>query len=259
MIENDYVYLTPSGLLDDPFECITDIDLSKILEDDNKTKDMMEYIVDIIFSHLHSDKIDREYLINLIDECTVDNNINNEVLKTKLDEYSELSLEQKHLFYNVMIKFQNTITTMTEDESLKNLFKVLMQSKEKIGICSFTTKRDNKPMWSLYSNKYKGYCVEYETPMTNDVIPNLCPLIYTNDYETNIVIIMVKFGLETIIRFISSGQIATNMRCLTEPLCTKDTDWEYQDEWRLIGDAKTKVAPFKIKNIRLGYDVSLRK
>lgn len=258
MINNNYVYLTPSGMLDDPFDCLTDIDLSKIIEGDNKTltKEMMEYIVDIVFSHPHSNKVDKEYFINLIDECTVDGKIDNKSLEAKLDDYPELSLEQKNLFYGVMVNFQNTISTMTEDESLKNLFKVLMQSKEKIGVCSFTTKRDNKPMWSLYSNKYKGYCVEYETPMTKDVIPNLCPVIYTNDSETNIVKIMVKFGLETIIRFISSGQIKTNMGCFTELLCTKDTDWEYQDEWRLIGDAKTKVVPFKIKNIYLGYDVS---
>lgn len=258
MIENDYVYLAPSGMLDDPFDCLTDIDLSKIIENDNKTltKEMMEYIIDIVFSHPHSDKVDRKYFINLIDECTVDGNIDNKALCVKLDEYKELSLEQKNLFYNVMINFQNTIATMTEDEALKDLFKVLMQSKDKIGICSFTTKRDNKPMWSLYSNKYTGYCIEYETPMTKDVIPNLCPVIYSNDSETNIVKIMVKFGLETIIRFVSSGQIKTNMGCITELLCTKDTEWEYQDEWRLIGDAKTKVAPFKIKNIYLGYAVS---
>ena len=36
---------------------------------------------------------------------------------------------------------------------------------------------------------------------------------------------------------------------------SKDSDWEYQDEWRLIGDANTKLKPFKIKAIYLGFDV----
>lgn len=122
MIENDYVYLTPSGMLDDPFDCSTNIDLSKIFENDNKTlsEEMMEYIINTVFSHSHSDKVDSKYLINLINKCTIDGNINDKLLYKKLAEYQELPLKQKKLFYNVMINFQNTMTTMSEDGAQKN-------------------------------------------------------------------------------------------------------------------------------------------
>lgn len=116
MIENEYVYLAPAGVLDDPFDCLTNIDLENI-----------------------------------------------------------------------------------NDANSFNL------SKEKVGVCSFTTKRDNKPMWSLYADTYKGYCIEYET------LQNICPVIYTKEFDNNIIKTMVKFSLKTIIRFISSGQIKTEM------------------------------------------------
>lgn len=258
MIKNEYVYLAPASSLDDPFDCLTSIDLENIYDANsfNLSKEMMEYIVDVIFSHHHSGEIEKQKMLKMIEESTVDGMICNDVLMKELDKNNALTDEQKHIFLNTMINIQNTMSTLTEDDNLKNLFMVLMQSKEKVGVCSFTTKRDNKPMWSLYADTYKGYCIEYETPFTRDILPNLCPVIYTKEFDDNIIKKMGKFSLETIIRFISSGQIKTEIGCFTELTCTKDSDWGYQDEWRLIGDANSKAKPFKIKNIYLGFDVS---
>ena len=258
MIENDYVFLAPSGVLDDPFDCLTEIEMDTIFEKDHKTltNEMMEFIVDVVFNHSHSGNINKQQMLTMIDDCTVDGEINHEILKSKLDVFGDMTLEQKDLMLNVMINFQNVMREITDDEALKNLYGVFIQAKEKVGVCSFTTKRDNKVMWSLYADTYKGYCIEYDTPMTKDVIPNLCPVIYSRDFNNNIVKATVQFGIETIIRFVSNGKIKTNMGCFTELLCTKDPDWEYQDEWRLLGDAKSKGYPFKVKNIYLGFNVT---
>lgn len=258
MIENEYVYLAPAGSLDDPFDCLTNIDLDSVYDADsfNLSKEMMEYIIDVVFSHPHSGELDKSRILEMLEESTVDGKISNDTLRKELDKNDSLTNEQKHIFLNAMINFQNTIATITDDDNLKKLFIVLMQSKEKVGVCSFTTKRDNKPMWSLYADTYKGYCIEYETPFNKDILPNLCPVIYTKDFDNNIIKMMIKFTLETIIRFATNGQMKTEMGCFAELTCTKDSDWEYQDEWRLVGDANSKAKPFKIKNIYLGFDVS---
>lgn len=258
MIENEYVYLAPAGVLDDPFDCLTNIDLKSIYNANsfNLSKEMIAFIVDVVFSHLHSGELDKSIMLKMIEDSTADGIINNDVLKNELDKNNALSIEQKHIFLNVMINFQNTIATITEDDNLKNLFMLLMQSKEKVGVCSFTTKRDSKPMWSLYADTYKGYCIEYETPFTKDILPNLCPVIYTKEFDNNIIKTIVKFSLETIIRSITNGQMRTDVSCFAALTCTKDTDWEYQDEWRLIGEPKSKAKSFKIKNIYLGFDIS---
>lgn len=54
----------------------------------------------------------------------------------------------------------------------------------------------------------------------------------------------------------SDGKMSTNIGCFTQLLCTKDSDWSSQDEWRLIGKANKKCRPMKIKSIYLGFDVS---
>lgn len=258
MIENDYVFLAPAGSLDDPFDCLTNIDLENVYDENsfNLSNEMMEYIVDIIFSHPHSGDINKQQMIEMINDSTIDGKVSNKLIKEELDRNQTLNNEQKHLFLNSMINFQNTIASISKDESLKKLFLVLMQSKEKVGVCSFTTKRDNKPMWSLYADTYKGYCIEYETPLSKDILPNLCPVIYTKEFDNNIVKTMIKFSLETIIRFVTSGQMTTDMGCFAQLTCTKDSDWEYQDEWRIVGDANSKVKPLKIKSVYLGFDVS---
>lgn len=258
MIENEYVFLAPAGTLDDPFDCLTNIDLKGIYDanSSNLSSEMMEFIVDTVFSHPHTGELDKPKMLNMIEDSIVDGKIDNGILKNELDKNNSLSNEQRHIFLNTMVNFQNTIATITEDDNLKNLFMVLMQSKEKVGVCSFTTKRDNKPMWSLYADTYKGYCIEYETSFTKDILPNLCPVIYTKEFDNSIIKMMVKFSLEAIIRFATNGQMKTDIGCFAELTCTKDSDWEYQDEWRLVGEAKSKAKPLKIKNIYLGFDVS---
>lgn len=258
MIENEYVYLAPAGSLDDPFNCLTNIDLDGIYDANsfNLSIKMMRFIADVVFSHPHSGELDKARMIEMLDESTVNGKICNDILKRELYKNYTLTNEQKNIFLNAMINFQNTIATITEDDSLKNLLILLMQSKEKVGVCPFTTNRDNNPMWSLYSDTYKGYCIEYETPFTKDILQNLYQVIYTKDFDNNIIKIMVKFSLETIIRFATNGKMKTDMSCFSEITCTKDSDWEYQYEWRLVGDAKSKAKLFKIKNIYLGLDVS---
>ena len=258
MIENDYVFLAPAGSLDDPFDCLTNIDLKNIYDKDsfNLSNEMMEYIVDVIFKHPHEGNINKQQMIEMIKDSTVNGKVSSDLIKRELDKNNTLNDEQKHLFLNAMINFQTTIESLSEDQNLKNLFLVLIQSKEKVGVCSFTTKRDNKPMWSLYADTYKGYCIEYETPFTKDILPNLCPVIYTKEFDNNIIKTMIRFSLETIIRFVTSGQMTTDLGCFAQLTCTKDSDWEYQDEWRIVGDANTRVKPLKIKGIYLGFDVS---
>lgn len=258
MLENDYVYMTPAGMLDDPYDCLPDANMDDIFESDHKTltKGMMGYLVDIVFAHPHSKEIDKEEILRLIDECTVGGVIKKQILEKRLDDFGALTVEQKDLFFNVMINFQNTMDTMASDESLKGLYRLFLSAKERVGICSLTTKRDNKPMWSLYADLYKGYCVEYKIPMKKEIIDNLCPVIYSDQIDNNIVKATVKFAIETIIRFMSDGKMKTNMGCFTELLCSKDKDWEYQDEWRIIGTAGLKARGLIIKNIYLGFDVS---
>lgn len=126
------------------------------------------------------------------------------------------------------------------------MIQILKDSKKKIGVCSLTTKRDNKPMWSLYSDIYKGYCIEYEALDTEKLLQYLYPVIYTENIDNNLIKIIPKFIVETIIRFVSKGK-EKNLGCINELLCSKNSDWSYQDEWRLVGNAESKLKYLKLK------------
>ena len=257
MIENDYVFLAPAGSLDDPFDCLTNINLEKVFEGDsqNLSDEMLEYIIDDVFSHSNSCDIDKSDMIRMINESTVDGKLSGDLLKNELDKRLTLNNEQKHLFLNTMINLQPVSSSMLKDENIKNSFLPFVKPKETIGVCSLTTKRDNKPMWSLYADTYKGYCVEYEIPFSTKIISELYPVIYTRENDNNILKMIIKFFIEGIIRNVTDGYVPTDMGCLFQLLCTKDPDWEYQDEWRIIGNVNSKVNSLKIKSIYLGFNV----
>lgn len=258
MLDNNYVYLSKAGDLDDPFDCLTNTNFDEIYEKDsfNLSEKMMNFIIDIVLKYTPKDGIDRKQILEMIDRSTVDGKVDNTIWMSELDEANKLSNEQKNVLLNVFTNFDPVITDITSDDRLKGLIKNLIKSKNTVGVCSLTTKRDNKVMWSHYADVYKGYCIEYEIPQIDEVINNLCPVVYTRKFDNNITKKIVEFVLENIIRQISGGEIITNIGCFTELTCTKDTDWCYQDEWRLIGDANTKCNKLKIKAIYLGFDIS---
>ena len=257
MIDNNYVYLTPAGKLDDPFDCLTNTSFDDIYEEDsfNLSKSMMNFIIDVVMKYCHQE-FNRNEILKMIDRCTVNGKVDNQILVKELDSIQKLSNTQKDVLLNTFLNFDNVLTEITNDDRLKNLIKNLVKSKETVGICSLTTKRDNKVMWSHYGDVYKGCCIEYEIPKVNQIIDNLCPVVYTRKFDNNISKKIVEFALENIVRQITSGQVITNIGCFTELTCTKDSDWLYQDEWRLIGDAKGRCNLLKIKSIYLGFDVN---
>lgn len=258
MIEKNYIYLTPASNLDDPFDCLTDIKIDELYDKDKSIllPDFIEYIVDIIIKHQRYDKFAKEKLINLINKSIVNEKIDNEKLLIALSEDETLSEQDQNLLYQTIINIENIMKTVLNGNELKKILKILAQSKERIGIYSLTTKNDNKPMWSLYADVYKGCCIEYDIPLKTKVIKDLCPVIYTNEVENNTVKVVLEFVIEVVVRTITNGNVPTNLGCIMNTICTKDIAWEYQDEWRIIGNPKVKTDIIKIKNIYLGCNVS---
>lgn len=238
MIENDYVFLAPAGSLDDPFDCLTNINLEELFEGDSPklSDEMLGSIIDDVLSHSNSCDIDKSDMIRMVNDNTVDGKLSGDLLKNELDKNLTMNNEQKQLLLNTMNNLQTMCDSILNDDNLKNLFSLLMKSKEKIGVCSLTTKRDNKPMWSLYADAYKGYCIEYEIPFSTNVLSGLYPVIYTKEFDNNILKKIIKFFIEGIIRNVTDGYVPTDMGCVFQLLCTKNPGWgvsrRMEDNWR---------------------------
>lgn len=257
MLNNKYVYLSPAESLDDPFDCLTNIDLDRIFEKDHTTlsKYAIEYMVDAILKHLNSASIDKNELIRIIYFSSKNGDVDCKILNDELQKISFLNDREKALFSSVLSNLNNVISSLIEGNDLKNLFKLLIDSKRSIGVCSLTTKRDNKVMWSIYSNTYKGYCVEYEQITDTNILNCLKPVIYTKKLNKDLMLAVFEFIIEAIIRYLTSGIIPTSIGALYELLCTKDSDWSYQYEWRIISNAKDRKT-MTAKAVYLGFDVS---
>lgn len=164
MLENEYVYLAPAGNLDDPFDCLTNINLERVYKKGTFTlsNNIVSRIIDAVSSHMNSKSIDKRDLIRIFNACSKGESIDKKLLGDELFKVGYLTKYEKNIFYEVIINFPFVINALTETDDLKKLFVQLKNAKNTIGACSLTTKRDNKVMWSLYGNTYKGYCVEYE-------------------------------------------------------------------------------------------------
>lgn len=103
---------------------------------------------------------------------------------------------------------------------------------DKYYITCFSTSADNALMWAHYSNKHKGFCVEYDLSKTkdNDFLINLHPVIYSNT-RASIPPSLFDFTDTNNIKISSSNQSTSDLLCA---MLTKSDVWKYEDEWRLL-------------------------
>lgn len=256
MLEKEYVYLAPATELDDPFDCLTSISLERVCKKDTfeLSDETVDVIIDTISSHFKNKAIDKKEMVGIFNACSKGERIDKKLLSDELCKITYLTKDEKNIFYQTIINFPNVINELTEDDNLKNLFALLNDSRNSVGVCALTTKKDNKVMWSLYGDTYKGYCVEYEEIKDAKILKCLKPVIYSKRLDKDIIRAMIKFSIEASLRFISCGRLTTNIGIFDELTCSKDSDWAFQDEWRIVGTSKTCVK-LKTKAIYLGFDV----
>lgn len=122
------------------------------------------------------------------------------------------------------------------NDSLYSLFK----------ICCLCTSFKNKLMWSHYADSHKGICIEYDFADCSTNEPQPMPVYYTKTRP--------KFPWRVAIEQSPEAQGEATIHFM-KALLTKDETWSYENEWRLIIQAKVgidKVPAPPIKCIYLG-------
>ena len=102
-----------------------------------------------------------------------------------------------------------------------------------------------------YANKSTGYCVEYDMTEYKNLYA-LYPVVYQDDRETDIASNVLAAFIGEMIFGISSGQIQADRSQYVRMFLTKDTKWAYQEEWRLLGDARERIEAPPIRAITVG-------
>ena len=258
MLENDYIFLCPAEKEDDETECLTTTNLNEMIDSD-------------------SGNLSKEYLnkmIGLIKPSTSDNNY--KIAKDKIFEIAEREGTNPIIFnkdfaaelkkkahegvdIDPIVKVINSIPEMLNKPEISKVlepaFKLALDARNKIGICSFAERNDINYMWKNYAQDSSGYCIEYD--LTDyELVRNVLPVIYMDDRETNIIIQFTGTMLGLFISGISKGLIPADTSHFIRLFLTKYKKWEYQQEWRYLGTANEKPKAPKIKNIYLGKNVS---
>ena len=157
------------------------------------------------------------------------------------------------------VNWMANIPEMIDDPNFRPQFETLimagLEAREKMGVCSLADSPNNEELWKNYAKDSTGYCVEYEM---NDYEYNnlLFPVDYVEERQTNLVVQLVKSFIGHMITQFSNNQLQADESSYLRLFTTKNKIWDYQNEWRLLGDANTKLKAPKIKTIYLGKNVS---
>lgn len=256
MIKDNYVYLTPVKGLDDPFDCFNDFTIDDLYN--KKTGKITKKALDVIISFVYSfcDKTrSKEEMKKIVYDCMTENGIDYEKAPKIVTQNGNIKTVEIEPFFIALNSFEENLKNVFDSSQMDGFAKSAYSPGDAVGVFSLSENRDNKVMWSLYGKNYEGYCIEYEIPRINDVINNLCPVIYTKKNNNRYIEKMLEYTLSALMRAITGGKVKGNLGAAMELFCTKDKDWSFQDEWRLIGSARDHCGLLKIKAIYLGFKV----
>lgn len=256
MIDDGYVYLAPVKGLDDPFDCLSDFTINDFYNE--KTHKITPKAVDFIIKLVCPKGIQNlsaKDVKKLALQCIKEDGIDYDKVPKIVTSNGVLTRTEVEPLFVVLNTFNENFERVIESAKLDGFAKSAMYPGDRVGICSFSEKRDNKVMWSLYGKNYEGYCIEYDIPKRQEITPNLCPVIYTKRNNNRFIEKMIEYAMGAFMRAVTDGHLTGNIGASMELFCTKDTDWSYQAEWRLIANVGGKCRFLNIKAIYLGFKV----
>lgn len=253
MLENNYVFLCKVSNLDDKSECDVSLDIYRLFDlyTNNAKKECINQIISKLIPY--TSKENYEIIKNKI-YSILDNNGN--VKKNYMLDLS-FEIEEKcpgidvASFVNWIINIPEKIDNSDIKSKIDKFIEVGIQAKEKLGICSLCDSFEIDELWTNYADHDSGYCIEYDVS-DYDMNEWIFPVVYTDDRKNNLVEVLVEKFINQCINFFSNGEMKTDQTQYLRLFLTKNTEWNYQNEWRLIGDANYKMRAPKITKIIVG-------
>lgn len=258
MLDNDYIFLCPAEKEDDETECLTTTNLNEML--DPKTGNLSKKYLNKIVSLIKPSSTDKNYEIakDKVFEIA-DKEGTNPIIFNKDFAIELKKMAPEGTDVGPIIKAIENIPEMLNkpemSKTLEPAFKLAIDARKKIGICSLAETNNIDYMWKNYAQESSGYCIEYDL---NDyeLVKNILPVIYQDERETNIIVQFTGTMLGLLICAISKGSIPADASHFIRLFLTKYKKWEYQNEWRYIGSANDKPKAPKVKTIYLGKNVT---
>ena len=256
MLEHGVLYLCPANKLDDETECMTSIDMSEWydLETNNLKRVCLEQLIQMVKPYCSEEvyeeirqiiyqvsykngKVRPNWLLDVIPD-----------IQAKVPGYDIAPL------FNWLVNIPEKLDDPSIKPQMEKLISLAMNAREKMGICSLCEDDNNEYMWEKYAAKNSGYCIEYDMD-GYQLDQSVFPVIYEDDRKTNVVQNLVNNFIGQLVISFSGGQIQADISQYLRLFLTKYLKWEYQNEWRILGDPGEKTSPM-IKRIIIGSNAS---
>lgn len=255
MLEEKYIFLCPAEKLDDPFECIFDLDISRFY-DQNKDalkKAIVQTVVETVIQFVAKDK--REATRQLAYSCitprgTLDRRKATEVVLSETKNRKDVDANAVVNWIGGLCDKWNGIGMQ---EEVDKLIKYSINARKETGICALSEINDSQVMWAMYSGNYAGYCIEYDFENDIEAAIDTFPVIYQNKRNNNVLTAIVAMGLNAAVREMSKGQLTTDVTQYLQAFLTKSEEWSFQKEWRVVREPNEHVPAPRVKAIYVGH------
>ena len=259
MIENNQIFLCPAEKEDDETECSTTLDIDGLLDlkTNNLKRECVKQIIDLIKPYTTEEnyKIAREKILSI---ARKDGTIPSKAMLDLSFDLQRLVPKDVNMapFINWIVNIPERLDDPEISSQLEPLFLIALNARKEVGICSLAESNSNEDMWKIYANNSTGYCIEYDVCNYENNI-NIFPVIYKDERESNIMVQIVASFVGQMINGFSNHLISADSSHFLRLFLTKNTMWEYQKEWRLLGKAGEKQKAPVISCIYLGENISL--
>lgn len=252
MLEKCNLFLCPAYKLDDETECMTSINIEEWydLETNNLKRVALEQIIQMVKPYCSEEVYEeiRQIIYQVSDRR---GQVRNSWL---LDVFPDI--QEKIPNYNIapLFNYLTNIPSKLDDPSIKTQMEDLiiagMRARNNMGICSLCENDDNEYMWKKYADNNSGYCIEYDMS-DYQLNQSLFPVIYEDDRNINIVQNLVNNFIGQLVISFSGNQIQADISQYLRLFLTKYLKWEYQNEWRILGNPGEINSP-RINKIIIG-------
>lgn len=257
MLENEYMFLCPAEREDDKTECMTTVDIGRLIEveTNNLKRECVDQIFEFIKPHMSADNYEmcRSEIYSIMN---ADGTVRPRFMLDMSHKMQEMVPKGFDIapLVNWIVNIPKKLDEPEISSQLKPLIEIAYQARKVIGLCSLAESSDNDDLWNEYAAKHTGYCVEYDIT-DYELNKDILPVIYDDNRKTNIIIQLVGSFIGQMIIGMSNSQIYADATQFIRLFLTKNTEWSYQNEWRLIGRANDKPKAPKIKCIYLGKNI----
>ena len=241
-IRNGYLYLTPTEKLDDQFEIAVNMAKYETLAETRKArKEIRERLLKKV-AEKNPKSLDAVKRIRR----NLDNGLFSEEALKRLKESIRESGDQ----FNMVSEFFSKPDFIQNNE---DLFCYLATMDQKLGLCALTEEKANQVMWVMYGDNYHGMMIEYDFGHDNYRLKaNLLPVIYKKKRENDPLDLYIDIMLRYYRTQDQKKAKEVLYQWILKTISTKNEEWSFQNEWRMVGNSGQKIAAPPVKAVYLG-------